>query len=539
MELKNFISNCRNPKLIPNKLGKPIFVRCGKCSDCLNTKAVGYTSMTMNASQEYRYCYMITLKYDEINVPRMLLIEKDDLIYCKDITKRPLKTKGKYKYLKTYGQIINSFPKDEHFEEFYKKADITSKLVEKRPYKNLRWCCAEDLQNFIKRLRFRFSQVLDSSFSFFAVSEYGPRTFRPHFHVLLFFDDWRMWQYLREFIVKSWQLGSVRTECPQSDEGVCSYVASYLNSVTHLPHYLDSKLTRPRSFHSHFLGARSHSEIRDYVYASNGYPFEKVNVNTSFGSRDIILTSSLVRSLFPRCYNFEQQNTAGRNKLYKIYREVVSKYKIDNLVELTKMVIYYPEDNKYFLRLLDIPYMDIINKEYFKCYQLGIFKSHDELPEQLITYFTRIYTALLTSRHVYNFCLAKYEPLMYLFGYDSSLLVRKFIEYVDTFYKERDKFMLHQQLIKQEEYSKLFPVSSIKVDISNFSFVDILHLIRQQEDISHEHFRIFYPIGTIDYKKRYYDTNFIIKNINYEKDTHYADKVKHKELNDENLIFVE
>lgn len=539
MELKNFISNCRYPQIIKNKLGNKIVVRCGKCADCLNTKAVGYTSMTMNASQEYRYCYMITLKYDEVNVPRMLLIEKDGLIYCKDITKRPLKTKGKYKYLKTYAKIINVFPKDEHFEEFYKKADITSKLVEKKPFKNLRWCCTEDLQNFIKRLRFRFGQVLNSSFSFFAVSEYGPRTFRPHFHILLFFDDWRMWQYLKKFVVKSWQLGSVRTECPESNEGVCTYVASYLNSVTHLPHYLDSKLTRPRSFHSHFLGAKANKQIRDYVYNANGFPFEKINLDTSFGSRDVFLTSSLVRTLFPRCYNFSQQNTAGRNKLYKIYRELTNKYKIDNLVSLTKTVIMYPKENAYLLRLLDIPYLELINKEYFKCYDLGIFKDLDDLPEQLVTYYTRIYIALLTSRHVYNFCLEKYYYLMALFGYDEDLLMRKFIEYVDTFYKERDKYMLHQQLKQQEEYVKVCPVPIIKVDISNFSFVDILHLIRQQEDISHEHFRIFYPIGTIDYKKRYYDTNRFVKDINYEKDTHYSEKVKHKELNDENLIFVE
>lgn len=412
-------------------------------------------------------------------------------------------------------------------------------MVAKKPFKNLRWCCTEDLQNFIKRLRFRFSQVLDSSFSFFAVSEYGPQTFRPHFHVLLFFNDWRMWQYLREFVVKSWQLGSVRTECPESDEGVCSYVASYLNSVTHLPHYLDSALTRPRSFHSHFLGAKANKQIRDFVYTSDGFPFEKINLDTSFGSRDIILTSSLVRTLFPRCYNFSQQNTAGRNKLYKIYRELTRKYRLSNIAALTKAVIRCPKEHEYFLRLLDIPYLELVNREYYKFYDLGIFKDLNDIPEQLVLYYNRIYTAILISCHVYNFCLEKYYYLMALFGYDEDLLMRYFIDYVDTFYKERDKYMLYQQLTQQEEYVKLCPVPTIKVDISNFTFFDILDLIRQQEYISHEHFRIFYPIGTIDYKKRYYDTNGFIKAINYEKDTHYADKVKHKELNDENLIFVE
>ena len=98
MELKNFISSCRTPGYVSrdghrvvhtrNKNGDTVFSSCGRCPDCLNKKSVKLTNMTMNASQEFKYTYMVTLKYDEINVPRMQLLEKDGIIYCKDITKR-------------------------------------------------------------------------------------------------------------------------------------------------------------------------------------------------------------------------------------------------------------------------------------------------------------------------------------------------------------------------------------------------------------------------------------------------------------------
>ena len=152
----------------------------------------------------------------------MRLIEKDGNVYCVDITKRALKTPGKYKTLSTYGKIINTFYKDKKFDLFYEKADITSKFCEKLPFKNLRWCSSEDLQKFLKRLRFYISKSCSSPISFFAVSEYGPRTFRPHFHILLYTDDRRIVENLIQFVAQSWKYGSFLVETPKSDAGVPS-----------------------------------------------------------------------------------------------------------------------------------------------------------------------------------------------------------------------------------------------------------------------------------------------------------------------------
>lgn len=517
MELGDFICNCRKPLKIINKSGQKIVVRCGHCADCANAKSVRYTSMLNNASQEFKYSYLITLTYDEVFVPRMYLKEVDDMIYCIDVTRRKQKVSPKPKKLSTYGKIIHAFHKDEKFDEFYQRADVFSKYTEKLPYKTLRWCSAEDIQNFIKRLRFRFSKVLDSSFSYFAVSEYGPTTFRPHFHVQLFFNDARFFQYLKEYVTKSWKFGSNRCECPERSAGVCSYLSSYLNSTTHLPHYLDSPIIRPRSFHSQRLGQLAYSEIRDFVYSSVGYPFEGARISTSFGIRDVFFTQSLVHTLFPRCYNYEFQTYSNRYKLYTIHYDLSQRYGITSPTILTNLCIYNTDNPiiSRFLSLLDIDYAECIN-----------LQPDTELTEYQLTLWNRIYSTILTSQHFINFCCK---------GIPQHNVIKETIELIDDFYKAREMYLLVTQLKMQEEYSRQYvPTYDLSPTIQKLlAFVDI-DFLKDIEQKQLEHFKVFYPLFS------FYDylDNACIKNSFSYRDWKYQKKIKHKELNDANLIFV-
>ena len=498
--LHKFFSNCRNPKIILNNQRKRLLVPCGHCSDCANKKSVYYTSMCVNASSEFKYCYMLTLKYDEVNVPRMRLIKKGDLIFCKDITRRFLKN-GKFKTFKTYGKIINVFPNDETFDKFYKKADIESKCVKKLPFRNLRWCSKEDFQNFIKRFRFHLSEVSDSTFSYFAVSEYGPQTFRPHFHILLYFNDGRLFSNLYKCALKSWKYGSLRCESPKSKAGVSTYVASYINSYSHLPHYLDSPFTRPRSFHSVKLGSLAIKEIRDYVYQSVGYPFEKTTIDTSFGPRDVILTKKITNILFPRCYNYELQNRQDRRFLYTIYQKLCDYFSTDKLVLLTRYVMSF--ESYTIRRFRDLLGLSILNF----CDNSHVFDK--ELSDVQITQFNRIYSALLLSKHFMTFVCDN----------DSYSEVIEKLSMIDDFYNSRDFYLLRLQYRMLEEYSKQYLPDVVFSTIPNL-----------------DNHSIFY-YNTVDYLEKL-NSNPCVVYSRQLKDFHYQEKIKHKELNDANLIFV-
>ena len=67
----------------------------------------------------------------------------------------------------------------------------------------------------------------------YAVGEYGPVHFRPHYHILLFSNSKKVSAVLRQCHDKSWKLG--RSDFQTSRGGATSYVASYVNSLSAAP----------------------------------------------------------------------------------------------------------------------------------------------------------------------------------------------------------------------------------------------------------------------------------------------------------------
>ena len=105
-----------------------------------------------------------------------------------------------------------------------------------------------DVQNYIKRLRKYLFQQLGSyeSLHFYAVGEYGPVHFRPHFHLLLFTNSDQVSEVLRQCHDKSWKLG--RSDFQRSAGGASSYTASYVNSLSAAPLlYRSCRAFKPRS----------------------------------------------------------------------------------------------------------------------------------------------------------------------------------------------------------------------------------------------------------------------------------------------------
>ena len=110
--------------------------------------------------------------------------------------------------------------------------------------------CREDVQLFIKRLRRRLEYDThsllsnlsddDKTFRYFVCSEYGPNTFRPHYHGLLFFKNKRTAQAVAErYIYESWQLCDRRNlDCQEVFSCASSYVSKYVVSDTRLPFIL-------------------------------------------------------------------------------------------------------------------------------------------------------------------------------------------------------------------------------------------------------------------------------------------------------------
>ena len=109
------------------------------------------------------------------------------------------------------------------------------------------YICNRDLDLFLKRLRGYYP---DEKLRYYAVSEYGPTSYRPHWHLLLFSNSDRFSETVLENVSKAWSYG--RCDASLSRGFAAPYVASYVNSFVALPYFYIQmpKVVRPKSFHS-------------------------------------------------------------------------------------------------------------------------------------------------------------------------------------------------------------------------------------------------------------------------------------------------
>nr|UCS96111.1 MAG: replication initiation protein [Microviridae sp.] len=95
-----------------------------------------------------------------------------------------------------------------------------------------------DIQLFLKRLR---KLIYPATIRYFICSEYGPKTFRPHYHGIIFCSSENC--ECAEAISRAWRMGFV--QIGTVSEASISYVAKYCVSEAMLPKYLCLKDVKP------------------------------------------------------------------------------------------------------------------------------------------------------------------------------------------------------------------------------------------------------------------------------------------------------
>ena len=104
-----------------------------------------------------------------------------------------------------------------------------------------------DCQLFFKRLR---KKIYPNKIRYFLCSEYGPRTLRPHYHLIVF--NFPLNLDPCETITNCWKKGFV-TVSPVNDAR-CNYLAKYVVTGYVLPDFLNVKSRRPFSLQSRHPG---------------------------------------------------------------------------------------------------------------------------------------------------------------------------------------------------------------------------------------------------------------------------------------------
>ena len=334
-----------------------MFVPCGKCVACLNASASKQSNRVREEINKHKYSMMFTLTYDNQFIPRWeRFLDSND---CPQI--RPI---GRVE------NMFNSCPLN-YFDKVKGKWNIDfdtylPAIQGDCDGDTFATCCKKDVQNFIKRVRFWIDNLNiiddDKKIRYFIASEYGPQTYRPHYHGILFFDNEVILREIKDIIVRSWgQFERVRGQrnsfhfrpfahihltkdyIKLCDANTAYYVAEYVSGNLGLPQVLDYKCSRP--FHvqskSPVIGCYKvdREEILENVYRGTYRVGREVYNRQSqqFEHFDIPLNSDLCNSLFRKCKGYSDLSFDSKLQLYSFY----SRHRAEWREDLETSIIYY------------------------------------------------------------------------------------------------------------------------------------------------------------------------------------------------------
>lgn len=347
-----------------------------------------------------------------------------------------------------------------------------------------------DYQLYAKRLRKYLFKKIGSYEKIFTyiVSEYTPRTFRPHFHIILCTDSDEVSCNIREAVYQSWRLG--RVDIKLATSGASNYLAGYVNSTTKLPYiYKISKRFIPKGrFSKNYLSAEIEEIQRkapdELLRArSNGIDFSYNGKYSKYYP-----SGSDVFGIYPKFGRLGSEFLSENEQVTRSIRQIIRDFRRCELEKETPRNVSrficrrVEELRKNGLTIDTLPW----------CYRFYLNYTHNGHESIFYIGDKRLIDSLCRPLYVYN-VIQK-----------SNYSLRE----VELFYSRLDYFRLCQQLSTQEE---LFHVEPFREEL----------------------FKSFYVYFG---KQRLKDPKVSAHDDENYKEVNYF-RVKHKVLNDQNDIF--
>lgn len=549
-DLLKTVDHCQHRSFITNKYtGARIAVDCGQCDYCIHKKAKKASMRVKTAGSAFKYSYFVTLTYDNEHIPLMncsvLHSEYEDVVGISGdlhfgdehhqyipVSEYKCDDSSMLRHI-FFEQVQGTVPFDREIKEYLPVKDNwflsmdairsfinKTQAVDKTDYPAsaqygrdnlIPFLNYVDVQNYIKRLRKHLSLKLGSyeTLHFYAVGEYGPVHFRPHYHLLLFTNSDKVAEVLRYCHDKSWKLG--RSDFQRSAGGAGSYVASYVNSLCASPLlYRSCRAFKPRSRASVGFFEKGCNFMEDEdPYAQIEQKINSVVNGRVYNFNGVSVRStppmSYIRTLLPRFSSARNDDSitiarilcAVHRTPQRIARFGIIHYK-DSVLSLVNA--YY----KYLKVQNILTDDDKIILHASRCLTRFVNCSSDV---DIESYINKLYRLFL---YVHKFFRNWHLPL---FGSDISA------------YSGRIMFIIKTGI----EYEKKADYESLR---------DAYRLRSQYPDISDCMFALPQNGQEIDVLSNVSrETIQLLEQLRYRSSTFCRDMIKHKQLNDANNIF--
>ena len=551
-DLFKAVDHCQHRSFITNKYtGARIAVDCGQCDYCIHKRAKKASMRVKTAGSAFKYSYFVTLTYDNEHVPlfncEVLDNDYDDVLgisgdihfgYEKHsfvpVSEYSCSDSSQLRHI-FFTQVQGTIPynrvsaeyepvKDNWFLSMDAIRSFITKTQTATPYGRegvlsdrygdnlIPFLNYVDIQNYIKRLRKHLFQTLGSyeTLHFYAVGEYGPVHFRPHYHLLLFTDSDQVSQVLRYCHDKSWKLG--RSDFQRSAGGAGSYVASYVNSLCSAPLlYRSCRAFRPKSRASIGFFEKGCDFVEDDdAYAQIEQKIDSVINGMVYNFNGISVRStpplSYIRTLLPRFSSARNDDAAAIARILlavhrtpqRIARFGFVAYDQGSVLSLTRAYYKYLKCNP---TLTDD---DKIILHSARCSTRFGYSSVDFDVESYINKLYRLF--LYVSKFFRNWHLPDFGCNLAFYTGRIYFILKIGIEYEKKADYEnlRDTYTLRSQYPEISDCMFTLPQNGQEADVLQAASGETVHLLEQ---------------------------------LRFRSSTFCRDMIKHKKLNDANNIF--
>lgn len=601
-ELLKAADHCQHRSFITNRYnGKRIAVDCGQCNYCIRKRAQKASMRVKTAGSAFKYCYFVTLTYSNENIPlfkcdvlhsesETVLNDSGDTVYgyenheyipVSDYDKGDLQSLRHIFFSQVQGTIpfdretkqyspvkANWFVSVGSMRSFITKTEsstlygIDGELSQRYGRNLIPFLNYVDVQNYIKRIRKHISNYTNEKISFYAVGEYGPVHFRPHFHLLLFTNSEAVSKVIGQCHYKSWTLG--RSDFQLSHGGCASYVASYVNSLLDAPLlYRSCSGFKPRSRAS--LGFFEKGQ--DFVEIEDPYAQIEAKLDSAINGRIYNFNGVSVKSTPPMSYirtlcpRFSSAGETDSIAIARIIRAVATvpqriahfgiiRYDLNSILSITRA--YY----KYLTVNHILKDEDKIILHECRCLTRFVNRSSDVNLESYIAKLYRLF--LYVSKFLRNWHLPPIGSNLDTYTHRIDFIIRKGIEYE----KKADYIRMCDSLRIQEtcEFPLLryfyLPASGCERSVvkeeedgtfSTYTIRDIMDGVKptvlyfddpRKLSLSRTLSRLVGPSFKASQPANYNDMcDDLQKCLDFRSQVLCRDMIKHKKLNDMNNIF--
>lgn len=359
----------------------------------------------------------------------------------------------------------------------------------------LKYVNYRDYQLFAKRFRkYLFTKIGSyEKISSYVVSEYSPKTFRPHFHILFFFDSDEVAKNIRQAVFQSWKLGRVDTQLARDSAG--SYVSGYLNSVVSLPGiFTDVSFTKNKSRFSKLFGYESFRKTVEVPEQAVERLSERIRFVRNGKPCEFTPPLSYISRLLPRFVPYSSNFAVETRTVLRSIRGVLQLFRRNEP---------FKEETPTNL------------SEFIHCYIVTLYEKHSycyaTLPECLRIFLA--YTRTEKEIHYFTDSLKnKLSRPFYIYKrfLSCGLSDDYLISLCDEYMSRQRSLSLSKQLSIQQE---MFECEGYSDDLLSLFYIN-----KPQKKVNNRYFQEWKD-------KNYYEVHYI--------------RVKHKKLNDENNVFLE